>query len=171
MSFLGFPPRVSRPSTTTDTRSASPNPQVHTNKDSSPMQAMTEAVDHLRTEVRLATESAPEWRNGFSARAWRALEPRLTFALSPSLLSLVPTGERPLPEVLGRGSSLQAPAGERRVLDTHSTIRHLGRATVFIYEGGRFRSIFFSRSPGQTGPLVRFRFDFSPFEGRLGRGQ
>ena len=29
------------------------------------MQAMTEAVDHLRTEVRLATESAPEWRDGF----------------------------------------------------------------------------------------------------------
>jgi hypothetical protein len=25
------------------------------------MQAMTEAVDHLRTEVRLATETAPEW--------------------------------------------------------------------------------------------------------------
>ena len=47
---------------------------------------MTEAVDHLRTEVRLATQTAPEWFDRFDvpARVPPAREPRLTFSL-PSL--------------------------------------------------------------------------------------
>ena len=38
--------------TAADPREYPQNTQVHTTKDSSPMQAMTEAVNHLRTEVR-----------------------------------------------------------------------------------------------------------------------
>ena len=64
------PPRAR---TAADPRANPPNPQVHTNKDSSPMQAMTEAVNHLRTEVRPRDDDDDETRLdvGHSARCMR----------------------------------------------------------------------------------------------------
>ena len=60
------------------------------------MQAMTEAVDHLRTEVRLATETAP-FQNGYIYAASRARRCRLPPANhgspSPSPPSFIATGE------------------------------------------------------------------------------
>ena len=59
------------------------------------MQAMTEAVDHLRTEVRLATETAPEWLHYENARRARGarLPPANRGSPSPSPPSFIATGE------------------------------------------------------------------------------